>query len=77
MAVTVPVLRMVAAALVSFGADEPDVRLLIIKPTGTSNGERLPCVTFSQVLPVKLTAPQQYAIGENGNNPIPSSLLTE
>ncbi len=70
-AVTVLVLRMVAAALVSFGAVEPDVRLLITKPTGTSNGEWLPCVAFSQVLPVKLTAPQQYAVGENGKQSYP------
>lgn len=75
-AVTVLVLMRVAAALVSFGAVEPDVRLLITKPTGISNGALLPWVAFSQAPPVKLTKPQQDSVGENGNSPIPSSLFT-
>lgn len=75
-AVTVLVPIMVATVLVSFGNVEPDVRLLITKPTGIWNGETLPCVALSQLKPVKLTALQQYSVDEKGINPIPSSLLT-
>lgn len=75
-AVTVLVPIMVAAALVSFGAVEPDVRLLMTKPTGIANGALLPWVASSQAPLVKLTEPQQDSVGENGNSPIPSSLFT-
>lgn len=71
------VLIMVVAALVSFGPEEPDVRLLITNPIESSNGELLPCVANWQVPRVELTGPQQDLVYENGNSPIPSSVLTE